>query len=431
MAISLPVGWSESTIGELVQFKRGFTWSKAQERDGPGPDLVPVLRIPNIQLRLDLDGLLFLDGVSPEDRVKYRVARGYSLLVGSNGNAQRIGNCVLVEDHMDFIFASFLIAATSAEPSRLAPEYLYRLLASKPIQSAISASVQGSTGLKNISLTLLRSLTVVVPPLLEQRKIAEIMSAVDQVIEKTETVIVNLQTLKKAMMQELLAHGLPGRHTRFRQTPIGEVPEEWETLPFERLLAPTDDALSYGILQPSNDVEDGVPMLRTVDLDEEGSRSGTTLLRVSAEIESAYARTRLRGGEVLLSVMGTVGRTAVVPPEWRGWNVNRALSVIRLSQRVRPDFVSFWLRSPAVQARFEAEQIGSAQKRVNLSDLRKMIVPVPSPREQAGLCDVLCALDHRHASDLRHLAALRAMKSSLLSVLLTGDLRVTPGEGAA
>ena len=66
-----------------------------------------------------------------------------------------------------------------------------------------------------------------IPPLPEQRKIAAILSAVDEVIERTAAVIESLQTLKKAMLQELLTRGLPGRHSRFKQTEIGEIPEEW------------------------------------------------------------------------------------------------------------------------------------------------------------------------------------------------------------
>lgn len=73
------------------------------------------------------------------------------------------------------------------------------------------------------------------PPRPEQRKIAAILSSVDEVIEKTEAMIEQLQVVKKAMMQELLTRGLPGRHTRFKQTEIGRAPDAWDVVP---LLAP-------------------------------------------------------------------------------------------------------------------------------------------------------------------------------------------------
>jgi type I restriction enzyme S subunit len=71
---------------------------------------------------------------------------------------------------------------------------------------------------------------VLLPSLPEQRKIAAILSSVDETIEKTEAVIERLQVVKKAMMQELLTRGLPGRHTRFKKTEIGEIPEEWDVV---------------------------------------------------------------------------------------------------------------------------------------------------------------------------------------------------------
>jgi type I restriction enzyme, S subunit len=65
-----------------------------------------------------------------------------------------------------------------------------------------------------------------VPPLPEQWKIAAILSAADRAIEATQAVIDQLQIVKKAIMAELLTRGLPGRHTRFKKTEIGNVPEE-------------------------------------------------------------------------------------------------------------------------------------------------------------------------------------------------------------
>ena len=73
----------------------------------------------------------------------------------------------------------------------------------------------------------LGELPIPLPPLPEQRKIAAILSSVDDAIEASQAVIDQLQVVKKAMMAELLTKGLPGRHKKFKQTEIGEVPEEW------------------------------------------------------------------------------------------------------------------------------------------------------------------------------------------------------------
>ena len=91
-----------------------------------------------------------------------------------------------------------------------------------------TANVAVDTGIRLARYKTIPRVPILLPPLPEQRKIAAILSSVDEVIEKTEAVIEQLQVVKKAMMQELLTRGLPGRHTRFKQTEIGEIPEEWE-----------------------------------------------------------------------------------------------------------------------------------------------------------------------------------------------------------
>ena len=85
----------------------------------------------------------------------------------------------------------------------------------------------GDGGRNGLNLQHVRSIRVAYPPLPEQRKIATILSSVDDTIEKTQAVIDQVQVVKRGLMQELLTRGLPGRHTRFKQTAIGEIPEDW------------------------------------------------------------------------------------------------------------------------------------------------------------------------------------------------------------
>ena len=75
-----------------------------------------------------------------------------------------------------------------------------------------------------------RTYTLLLPPLAEQRKIAAILSSVDDAIEKTQAVIDQVQVVKRGLMQELLTRGLPGRHKQFKQTEIGTVPADWRVV---------------------------------------------------------------------------------------------------------------------------------------------------------------------------------------------------------
>jgi type I restriction enzyme S subunit len=95
--------------------------------------------------------------------------------------------------------------------------------------SSLLNTLQGS-GQPNLSGTLIKHSELLVPPVLEQQKIAAILTSVDDVIEKTEAQINKFQDLKKGMMQELLTKGIG--HTEFKDSPVGRIPKGWDVVPF-------------------------------------------------------------------------------------------------------------------------------------------------------------------------------------------------------
>ena len=105
-------------------------------------------------------------------------------------------------------------------------EYLYYLLAHSRKQ--LNRLSTGTT-IGYLSRRAFENLPLLLPPHPEQRKIAAILSSVEDAIEKTQAVIDQVQVVKRGLMQELLTRGLPGRRTRFKQTGIGEIPEGWRT----------------------------------------------------------------------------------------------------------------------------------------------------------------------------------------------------------
>jgi type I restriction enzyme S subunit len=96
--------------------------------------------------------------------------------------------------------------------------------------------------------------------------------------------------------------------------------------------------VSYGIVQPGSETADGVPIVRVNNISN-GRIDTTDILEVEAHIEAKFLRSRLRGGEVLLTLVGTLGEVAIVPDNLRGWNVARAVGVIP----VRKDPGSLWV----------------------------------------------------------------------------------------
>ncbi|MGV9786444.1 restriction endonuclease subunit S [Streptomyces sp. NPDC003435] len=175
------------------------------------------------------------------------------------------------------------------------------------------------------------------------------------------------------------------------------MPEEIRAVPLDSLVS---DKISYGIVQPGNSEADGVPIVRVKDV-RNGKIDTSDPLVVSRDVEQKYARTRLRGGEVLLTLVGSVGEVAVASEEVRGWNVARAIAVVRPSSEVTAQWLRLVLSSSAAQRYFNDRLNTTVQATLNLKDVRTLPVPIPSPRERDAVCAVVGALDDKIAVNER------------------------------
>src|ERR1017187_6447872 len=140
------------------------------------------------------------------------------------------------------------------------PEYIYYGLC---YRTAELQRLAGATAVSIVSKGKFEQFGLPLPPLPEQRKIAAILSSVDEAIEGTQAVIDQLQVVKKAMMADLLTRGIPGRHKKFKQTEIGEVPEEWEVGSISSFV---EEMRGGSPLTPSDFVEEGFTVLHKGDI---------------------------------------------------------------------------------------------------------------------------------------------------------------------
>lgn len=188
------------------------------------------------------------------------------------------------------------------------------------------------------------------------------------------------------------------------------IPDGWR---YEALGDLVDErGVSYGIVQPGSETTDGVPIVRVNNI--RGGRIDTTeMLKVGADIEAKFQRSRLRGGEVLLTLVGTLGEVAIVPDSLRGWNVARAVGVIP----VRKDPGSLWvficLRSAFIQHCIRTWATTTVQATFNLRDLAKLPIPIPPTDTRKAIAAVLGALDDKIELIRRMNVTLEAMARAL------------------
>lgn len=170
-----------------------------------------------------------------------------------------------------------------------------------------------------------------------------------------------------------------------------DVPDGWDIRRLEELIEP--GGLAYGIVQPGGGDLDGIPMLRVADL-RGGRVRAEKVVRVAREVEAPFKRTRLSGGELLLSLVGSVGEVAVVPPSFAGWNVARAIAVIR-PQGTPVAWLRLCLISELAQRCMGIWQTNTVQATLNLRDVRRVPILLPPTRDRDAIIEVIGALDDK------------------------------------
>jgi len=172
------------------------------------------------------------------------------------------------------------------------------------------------------------------------------------------------------------------------------LPDGWTYRTLGDLLRP--NGLSYGVVQPGSENPTGIPILRVKNI-RRGRVLTDDVLRVSRDIEANYQRTRLKGGEVLLSLVGSVGEVAIAPAISEGWNVARAIAVIRVVDTLESSWIKLCLESELAQHFMHIWQTTTVQATLNLRDVRQIPIVLPPKRDREAITCVLGALDDKIA----------------------------------
>lgn len=187
-------------LGALVKWTRGLTYDGSQVASECNSETVTCVGIPCIGANgvLDADKVVYVRGVDASQVAKRAIADGATLLIGSNGNPSRVGNCVFVAEGRQRVFGGFLLQALPATHDLL-PEYLYHLLASPAVQSLIAQEARGSTGLRNLNVPHLSSLRVVVPDRRVQSEICAVIRSTEAARMLAESRVLDLRNLRSTI----------------------------------------------------------------------------------------------------------------------------------------------------------------------------------------------------------------------------------------
>ncbi|MBZ0256537.1 restriction endonuclease subunit S [bacterium] len=325
---------------------------------------------------------------------------------------------VIPNEHIDSVFLFYALTA---------------------IKEKILFQAQGS-GQPNLNKQIIDRITVDLPPLFEQRRIAEILSTLDEAIEQTEALLAKHRQIKAGLMHDLFTRGVTPdgrlRLTReqapdlYKESPLGWIPKDWEVGTLSQYLDPLAGIKPgpFGSsLTKDNYVSSGFRVYGQEQVIAGSLEIGDYYITEAKYLEMAAFE--VLADDVLISLVGTVGCVLVVKPPFERGIINPRLMRLRPARGVvLSGFLRHLLLSANVRRQLEIFAGGGTMPVINGKIIRRLIIPLLSLDEQAGMVERIDALDDIIASASAALAKLRQQKHGLMHDLLTGRVRVMSPE---
>ena len=196
------------------------------------------------------------------------------------------------------------------------------------------------------------------PSLAEQKVLAEKLWAAYEVKQSYLKMIAATEEMVKSQFIEMIGS------------------KEWPQVQLKDIVH-EDCPISYGIVQPGDDIENGVPIVRPIDMTDSHIIEKNALKRTTRQISDSYSRTILRGDEILVCVRGTTGLIALADG-LKDCNVTRGITPLYFKPEYNRDYIYRAFMGEKIQKYIQDNTIGSTLKGINMSILRELPICMPT-----------------------------------------------------
>ena len=233
-------------------------------------------------------------------------------------------------------------------------DYAYHALGSAHAMAQFQKQAAGAT-VKNLNKDIVASIKIPLPPLEEQRRIAAILDKASALKQQSLKALAQVESLGIARLEQLLI-------------------KNQESLTPRRLeeLCATGAPITYGILQPGPDLVQCIPYVRPSEI-KNSQIDIKRLKKTSFEIAVKYRKSEIKTGDILLTIVGTIGETALVPPELEGGNITQSSARVRIDTSLAcPAYIYHFFKSQHALRQISRDRLGVAVERLNLHHVRDM-----------------------------------------------------------
>ncbi|EFO2986903.1 TPA: restriction endonuclease subunit S [Escherichia coli] len=424
----VPKGWSESYLGEVVTYKKGYAFNSSLYAE----EGIRIVRISDTTRdSIHSDNPVFIAGGNVEGLEQYSLFENDIILstVGSRPHLldSMVGKAVKVPRSAHNSLLNQNLVKLIPKKTKITNEYLFSMLKTKEFIQFISNLVRGNANQVSITLADLFKYKFILPSLPEQKKIAQILSTWDKAISVTEKLLTNSQQQKKALMQQLLTGkkrlGLPAGSYEFKITRYGSIPKDWDYPAIKEICTQVSEKNSAAVDHPvlSCSKYDGfVDSLKYFNKKVySDDLSGYRLIHRGC---FGFPSNHIEEGSIGLQNLYDTG---IVSPIY---------VVFRASPtKVDNSYLYAVLKTDHYKQIFGAATNASVDRRGSLrwKEFNQIHVPLPPLKEQQKISAVLSAADAEITTLEKKLACLKDEKKALMQQLLTGKRRVKVDEAVA
>jgi type I restriction enzyme S subunit len=403
MSSIVPVGWNTVSLAEGIDILSGYSFDSSSFTDDSSK--VGLIRIRDL-VRQKV--ATYFDGAFDDN---YLIRKG-DVLIGMDGDF----NIVKWNSAPGLLNQRICKVTVAGEIFDLA--YLYQDLQKDLLEIN---NQTGSTTVKHLSVKDIRGIHKSYPPLPEQKKIASILTSVDEVIENTQKQIDKLQDLKKATMNELLTEGIG--HTEFKDSELGRIPKSWEVVPVEELCSEIVDCVNK--TAPVLGQPTPFKMIRTTNV-RNGRIDIENVRFVSEETFKVWTRRgALKEGDIVFTREAPVGEYGLVTKPDGLFLGQRTMLYRPDETKTNPTYLMHCFATNLTKKQLEDMTGGSTVGHMRVPDCSKIKFLKCQLEEQNAIVKVLSSVDNRIEQVAIKLSQTKSLKKSLMQDLLTGKVRVT------
>jgi len=370
--------------------------------------------------KIDFESCLYLE---KEDHIKNinrcKPERGDILFT----HIGTIGEVVKVETNKEFSIKNIALLKPK---EKTCSEFLKYILEGRIVQGFIKRVTQG--GVQNyLGLNTISSIRIPIPPLPKQRRIAEILSTVDDAIQKTDEVIEKAERLKKGLMQDLLTKGIG--HDEFKEVQIGpetvEIPDIWDVKKLKNI----SDVRASNVNKKSKEEEKPVKLCNYLDVyNNEYIENDMDFMEATAK-NREIERFTIEKDDVIITkdseTPDDIAVPAVVIDDLENVLCGYHLTLLKPDKnKINGIFLSKVLQSSPIKNEFCRLAQGLTRYGLNVPSIENALIFVPPLDEQIRIVKILEKIDQKIRTEERVKRNLKELKKGLMQDLLTGKVRV-------